>query len=137
MPIFINAKKTLLREIAVMLLRVPTLPNLKYNDGTPFADGNPIFSAVAPDRRLGVRVIQVDPSEEPRELAVWTDTFAEGEPEAVKELVITCALTPQTLGNSLALMERWITKEDAGVAEEGAWGSASDANDFDAPHGVA
>ena len=71
------------------------------------------------------------------QLAVWTDTFAEGEPEAVKELVITCALTPQTLGNSLALMERWITKEDAGVAEEGAWGSASDANDFDAPHGVA
>src|ERR1700722_8370563 len=51
-----------------------------FANGTPFADGNPIFSAVAPNRRLGVRVIQVEPSEEPRELSFWTDTFAEGEP---------------------------------------------------------
>jgi hypothetical protein len=86
-----------------------------FADGTPFADGNPIFSAVAPDRRLGIRVIQVDPSEEPSELSVWTDTFAEGQPEAIKELVIACALTPQTLGHSLSLMERWITKEEVGA----------------------
>src|SRR5438105_15742731 len=72
-----------------------------FANGTPFADGNPIFSAVAPDRRLGVRVIQVEPSEEPRELSYWTDTFAEGEPEAIKELVIACTLTPQTLGDCL------------------------------------
>jgi hypothetical protein len=89
-----------------------------FADGTPFADGNPIFSAVAPDRRLGVRVIQVEPAENPHELAVWTDTFAEGEPEAVKELVLTCALTQKTLGDSLALMERWITKEEVDSRED-------------------
>jgi len=85
-----------------------------FANGTPFADGNPIFSAVAPDRWLGVRVIQVEPSEEPQEPSFWTDTFAEGEPEAIKELVITCALTSQALGESMALMERWITKEEVG-----------------------
>jgi hypothetical protein len=83
-----------------------------FANGTPFADGNPIFSAIAPNRRLGVRVIQVEPSEEPRELSFWTDTFAEGQPEAIKELVITCDLTPQTLDDCLAMMERWITKEE-------------------------
>jgi hypothetical protein len=104
-----------------------------FADGTPFADGNPIFSAVAAGRRLGVRVIQVEPSEEPRELAVWTDTFAEGEPDAIKELVIACALTQQTLGESLALMERWITDEEAGSPESGTCRSPADANDPDAP----
>jgi hypothetical protein len=81
-----------------------------FANWTPFADGNPIFSAVAPNRRLGVRVVQVDPCQELRELSTWTDTFAEGEPEAINELVIACALTPQTLDETLALMEQWITQ---------------------------
>jgi hypothetical protein len=85
-----------------------------FANGTPFADGNPIFSAVAPNRRLGVRIIQVEPSEEPRDFSVWTDAFAEGQPEAIKELVIACVLTPQTLDESLVLMERWITMEEIG-----------------------
>jgi hypothetical protein len=89
-----------------------------FASGAPFADGNPIFSAVAPDRRLGVRVIQIEPSEEPRQLSAWTDTFAGGEAEAVKELVIACALTRQTLEDSLAIMGRWITKEEVGPPEE-------------------
>jgi hypothetical protein len=106
-----------------------------FADGTPFADGNPVFSAIAPDRRLGVRVIQVEPSEE-RELSVWTDTFAEGGPEAVNELVIACALTPQTLVDCLALMERWITKEEVGSPDDASIYPAN-ANVSDAPHGMA
>jgi len=83
-----------------------------FADGTPFADGNPIFSAVAPQRRLGVRVIQLEPSEDPPELSFWIDTFAEGEPESIKELVIACVLTPPRLDECLGLMERWITGEE-------------------------
>src|SRR5438045_3918635 len=45
------------------------------NDGTPFRDGNPIFSAVCPERHLGVRVIQLEPADDPNELSFWTDTF--------------------------------------------------------------
>jgi type VI secretion system protein VasJ len=37
--LFINAKKTLLREVAIVLARAPKLPSLQFNDGTPFADG--------------------------------------------------------------------------------------------------
>jgi hypothetical protein len=91
-----------------------------FADGTPFADGNPIFSAIAPQRRLGVRIIQVTPAEDPEELSFWTDTFAAGEPEAIKELVINCVLTPQTVGNCLTLIERWITQEEEGSLLENA-----------------
>jgi hypothetical protein len=126
----------LVRRVGQETMWVTPWLTTTFADGTRFADGNPIFSAVAPDRRLGVRVIQVESSEEPRELAVWTDTFAEGEPEAIKELVITCALTSQTLGECLALMERWITKEEVGLPET-ACGSPADANGSDATHGMA
>src|SRR5438046_1969229 len=56
--------------------------NTKFANGTPFRDGNPIFSAVAPKRRLGVRIIQLEPSGNPKELNVWTDTF--GQEEIIK-----------------------------------------------------
>jgi hypothetical protein len=108
-----------------------------FADGTLIVAGNPIFSAVAPERRLGVRVIQVEPAEEPCELSFWTDTFAEGEPEAIKELVINCTLTSRTLADCLALMERWITKEEIGLLEANAWGKPANSNDSDAPLGVA
>ena len=37
--LFINAKKALLRELAILTMRVPTMASLAFNDGTPFADG--------------------------------------------------------------------------------------------------
>src|SRR4051812_7737326 len=61
-----------------------------FTDGTPFGDGNPMFSAVAPRRGLGVRVIQEEPAVNPHQVAVWTDVFAEGKQEAIKELVLSC-----------------------------------------------
>jgi hypothetical protein len=74
-------------------------------------DGNPIFSAIAPGRRLGVRVIQIEPADNPKELDVWTDTFAEGSPEVVKELVVSCVLTDRTLLEAVDAIKRWITEE--------------------------
>jgi hypothetical protein len=79
-----------------------------FADGTPFHDANPIFSAVCFPRHLGIRVIQVEPSEDSRELDFWIDTFAEGVPQAVRELVISCTLTQQTLREALDLMRQWI-----------------------------
>ena len=84
--------------------------NTNLGDGTPFRDGNPIFSAISPYRRLGVRVIQIEPSDAPNEFHSWIDTFAKGEPEEIEELVITCALSDQTMSDAIALMKRWITK---------------------------
>ena len=71
--------------------------NTTFADGTPCRDGNPIFSAVCPKRRLGVRVIQQEPADAPRELEFWTDTFGGGDPLATKELVISCVLTSETV----------------------------------------
>ena len=90
-----------------------------YADGTPQRDGNPIFSAVCPRDRFGVRVIQTEPSGEGRELFFWTDTFAEGEPEEVRELVITCVLTDETLLDAVDLMHQWVTLGEVRLAQGG------------------
>src|SRR3954468_2614342 len=74
-----------------------------FVDGTPFRDGNPIFSAICPSRRLGVQVIQLEPLQNPREITFWTDTFAEGDPEEVNKLVIACVLSHQTLLDAVNL----------------------------------
>lgn len=81
----------------------------QFNDGTPFRDGNPIFSAVCPQRRLGIRIIQIEPAEDPNELSVWTDTFAKGEPEAINEIVVNCVLSDLTLNKAFNLIRDWIS----------------------------
>ena len=88
--------------------------NTRFNDGSPFRDGNPIFSAVCPSRHLGVRVIQVEPADDPNEFTAWTDTFAKGEPEATEELVIHCVLSDQTLSKAFGLIRKWISPEQSG-----------------------
>jgi hypothetical protein len=80
-------------------------------DGTPCRDGDPIFSAVDPTRRLGVRIIQFEPTGDSGEIVSWQDTFAEGEPEEVRDLVISCSLTDETLSKACDLIRQWITQD--------------------------
>jgi hypothetical protein len=88
-----------------------------FVDGTPCRDGDPIFSAVNPTRQLGVRIIQFEPPGDVEEIVSWLDTFAEGEPEEVRELVISCSLTDSTLLKARDLIRQWLTKGhvDAGL----------------------
>jgi hypothetical protein len=81
-----------------------------FADGTPCRDGDPIFSAVDPTRKIGVRVIQFEPTGHVGELASWRNTFAKGEPEEIEELVISCSLTDSTLSKACDLIRQWITK---------------------------
>ncbi|RLB65087.1 MAG: hypothetical protein DRI90_02915 [Deltaproteobacteria bacterium] len=37
--LFMKAKKELLIQVALLLKRIPTMPTIQFNDGTPFADG--------------------------------------------------------------------------------------------------
>jgi hypothetical protein len=85
--------------------------NIHFVNGIPMRDGNPIFSAISPQRKLAIRVIQLEPSDNPQDFYVWTDTFAEGSRESVKELVISCVLTHETLSEAVKLMQQWITEE--------------------------
>lgn len=88
-----------------------------FVDGTPCRDGDPIFSAADPVRRIGVRVIQFEPTGDAGELVFWRNTFAKGEPEEIEELVISCSLTDETLAKACDLIRQWITRgpSDAGL----------------------
>ena len=79
-------------------------------DATPFRDGNPIFSAVCPSRRLGIRIIQLPPTAASKPLTSWTDKFAQGEPEEIDELVISCILTDETFARASDGINRWISE---------------------------
>src|SRR2546426_3076616 len=57
--------------------RFPWMKN-EYADGTAVQDGNPIFSAVADKRKMGVRIIQEEKtSPDHVELDYWVDRFGE------------------------------------------------------------
>ncbi len=84
--------------------------NTTFANGTPWLDGNPVFSAICPSGRRGIRIIQQEPSEAEIELNSWTDTFAQGENEEIKELVISCPLTAETLREAMSLIRQWITQ---------------------------
>lgn len=84
--------------------------NTTFVNGTPFRDGNPIFSAVCPNRRLGVNVVQLDPADEDLEFRAHTGTFGDNE-DAIRMLVVTVTLTDRSAERALAAIERWITEE--------------------------
>ncbi len=92
-----------------------------FVDGTACRDGNPIFSAADPVRRIGVRVIQFEPAEETGELVSWRNTFAKGEPEEIEELVISCSLTDATMAKACELIRRWITSDPGGGDSGSIW----------------
>jgi hypothetical protein len=92
-----------------------------YVDGTACRDGNPMFSAADPVRRIAVRVIQFEPTGDTGELASWLNTFAKGEPEEIEELVISCSLTDATLSKACDLIRQWITKGHADGDPGTAW----------------
>jgi hypothetical protein len=83
--------------------------NTTLANGSTCRDGNPIFSAACADRRLGVKIVQLDPSENPAELAFWTDTFGAGTQDEIKVLVIACVLCQRTVEQAVELMRDWVT----------------------------
>jgi hypothetical protein len=74
-------------------------------------EGNPIFSAVSPVLRRGIRVIQHAPTESGLEIQAWPDTFggSAGEHDSISELVISCALSKAASLVALSLLEPWVS----------------------------
>jgi hypothetical protein len=79
-----------------------------YADGTPFRDGDPIFSACSPNRGLGVRVIQYAPTSEETELDFWPDTVGDEWSGEIRTLVISCALSEQAADIARDLILSWM-----------------------------
>ncbi len=67
-------------------------------------DGNPVFSAWSRPLRKGLRIIQ---HSEPCKLAVWVSVYAQGEPEEIRELVISCALNAESLEIAKQRIAEW------------------------------
>lgn len=76
-------------------------------------DGNPIFTAVSPKLRRGIRVIQEDPIDLKPEFCAWLDTFGGDitDPDAIHELVISCTLSAEATGFARSLFLRWVRAE--------------------------
>lgn len=72
--------------------------------------GNPIFTAVSPTLRRGIRVIQHEPTVDSLEIQAWTDSFGGPitDPESIKELVISCALSNLAAGVATEMMKSWV-----------------------------
>jgi hypothetical protein len=79
-----------------------------YADGTPFRDGDPIFSAWSPSRKIGVRVIQNEPRQQDPELVFWRDVVGDEWTVEVPTLVISCALSQETADVARDLILVWI-----------------------------
>ena len=76
-------------------------------------EGNPIFSAVSPILRRGIRVIQYEPTELGLEIQAWPDFFGGSfnEPESIEELVISCALSDLASRVAQSLLKPWVKGE--------------------------
>jgi len=79
-----------------------------YLEGTPFPDGDPIFSAISQDHRLGLRVIQHEPAGHDVDFHPWETTFGDG-PTPTRVLVIDCALFPDAAHLATAAMRNWVS----------------------------
>jgi hypothetical protein len=75
-----------------------------------FMDGNPIFTAHTPVFQKGTRIIQYPPTCSHIEFNCWLDTFGGPltDPDAIQELVISCALSEEASLLAFQLMEAWI-----------------------------
>ena len=80
--------------------------------GEELRDGNPIFSAYSPENRYGIRVIQYPPESDRLELDWWLDTFGgpATDPQAIRELVIACALSEEASRRAFELMKEWCVR---------------------------
>jgi|SRR5271169_840025 hypothetical protein len=82
--------------------------NARFADGSRIRDANPIFSAVCPSHRRGVRIVQAESSAHPSE-TLRIDTFAKGESEEIRVLTVVCVLSDNTIRDVLDALARWIT----------------------------
>jgi len=79
-------------------------------NGTSELDGNPIFSAFSPSLRRGIRIIQYPPTAGSVEFDCWQDTFGgtRSDPEAIWELVISCALSDEAADRAFGAISEWV-----------------------------
>ncbi|REJ98519.1 MAG: hypothetical protein DWQ35_00515 [Planctomycetota bacterium] len=85
-----------------------------FADGTPFADGNPIYSLISTSTGKGVRVIQLPPESSDVQITAFRKTFGgkRGESDTVEELVIHCELSEESAVIAKRLLIEWVKQDE-------------------------
>lgn len=73
-------------------------------------DGNPIFSAISPDLRRGVRIIQLEPHEPGLDFQIWFENTEDDplHPANIQEMVIACVLSDLAAAHARNVLEPWM-----------------------------
>jgi hypothetical protein len=86
-----------------------------FADGTPFRDGDPIFSAISTLVDRAVRVIQYATESDGVELDCWVEWFG---PDAanrrVQVLVISCSLSVESAAQACDAISSWMVEGAVG-----------------------
>jgi hypothetical protein len=91
--------------------------NTNFADGTPFMDGNPVFSRISLRDRRSVRVIQNEPNAQSLALSFWLERGSRAN-STVGELVISCELSNETSQYAAALMLAWVNRGEIILCSE-------------------
>ncbi|MEH1912309.1 MAG: hypothetical protein V7L05_19450 [Nostoc sp.] len=92
--------------------------NVHFVDGTPFLDGNPIYSLISPDSKKGICINQDQATTEKVSIAAYMDKFGsiDDEENFIEELVIVCELSEESVQLASELIEVWV-KENTSYYE--------------------
>ncbi|MEA5602187.1 hypothetical protein [Nostoc sp. UHCC 0252] len=91
--------------------------NVHFNDGTPFLDGNPIYSLISPDNKKSICINQDEANKEKIYIVAWMNKFGPIDKENfIEELVIVCELSEESAQLASELIEAWI-KENTSYYE--------------------
>ena len=87
---------------------------------TTIKDGNPIFSAISPTLRRGIRIVQQEPLDPGLDFQVWLDTFGgrAADPESINELVIACVLSDVAAYHARMSMITWVAGDTLSFRRE-------------------
>ena len=84
--------------------------NVHFCDGTPFLDGNPMYSLISPDSKKGIAIYQHEPTEDKIIFGAWMDKFGpiDETQDFVEEIVIGCELSEESAQLAKELIEIWV-----------------------------
>jgi len=80
-------------------------------DGTPYADGNPIYHFRLHDSDRAVRIIQEEPECNHIEFSAWINTALLSDDTEIEELVISLELSNEAALLSLELINAWVVNK--------------------------
>jgi len=100
-------KKEIQKALGKDYLTLKPWVNDTFNNGRPFYDGNPIFSARLSSNKA-LRIVQEEPESPTVEFGFWTQKTTFGKDHPVEELVIALELSRESQRLALEVIKEWM-----------------------------